>query len=470
MSLSKHDILIVGGGFSGTILAVQLLQRSPSLSIGIIDQSSLPGRGLAYGTSYKFHLLNVPASGMSAMPEEPDHFLRWARANYEPSIQPRSFLPRSLYGRYIGWLLQQATTNGNRERLRWYQDQALSLRRKGGNFAVQRKSGDELLAHVAVVATGNFPPANPRVPGMAEKKARYAPFAWWSGALEGLPLKGNVLLIGSGLTSVDLAITLKSRGFQGQIHMLSRRGLLPQRHETSDPWPQFWNAKSARTALELLRLVRKQVYLARQVGVNWRAVIDALRPVTQEIWKSLPVPEKRRFLRHVRTYWELHRHRIAPEIADMLADLLADGQVCIYAGRALKYSEYEQHAEVVFRDRRSGTERSLRVDRVINCTGSETDCCRIDDPFITSLFVQGFARPDPLFLGLDVDEHGALRDYNGLASRGLYALGPCRKGCLWETTAVPEIRNQAAELAEHLLQVATRRSRALHSVVSRQAI
>jgi uncharacterized NAD(P)/FAD-binding protein YdhS len=445
---SHFDVLIVGGGFSGAMLAVHLL-RSTSLSVAIIDRGVLPGRGLAYGTPHRFHLLNVPADRMSALPDEADHFLRWARTNFDASVQPRSFLPRAIYGQYVGSLLERSVSERGPNRFRWIQDEALSLRRRQGYRAVQRKNGPELFARGVVLATGNFPPADPKIAGLKLTSSRYFSFAWANDALEGLPTEGRVLLVGSGLTAVDMIMALKSKGFQGKIHVLSRRGLLPHRSKQTGTWPLFWNERSPRTARGLLRLIRGQAEAASAEGIDWRSVIDCLRPVTQEIWRSLPVEEQKRFLRHARSYWDVHRHRVAPEIADVLSDMMAEGHVLVHRGRITRYREGRGVAEITYRER-GGAGKRLRVHRVINCTGSETDCRRIDDPLITSLFVQGFARPDPLFLGLEVDEHGALVDYMGIPSRSLFAIGPTRKGCLWETTAVPEIRQQAWALAGHL--------------------
>ncbi len=454
------DVLIIGGGFSGTVLAAQLLRRTKSLSVAIMDRASLPGRGLAYSTPHQFHLLNVPAGKMSALPEEADDFLRWARINYDASVQARSFLPRTLYGEYVASLLQRTVTERGQERFRWIQDEALSLQRRKGKRAVQRKKGPELLARAVVLATGNFPPADPRIPGLKPASSSlYYPFAWTPEALEGLPPKGSVLLIGAGLTSVDVIMALKSKGFKGRIHVLSRRGLLPHRHRQTESWPLFWDEWSPRTTLGLLRLIREQVRIASTKGVDWRSVIDSMRPVIQQIWRALPVAEQKRFLRHLRSYWEVHRHRLAPEIADVLSDMRAEGQVVLYTGRINRYLEQNDIAEISYRERGVGTQKMLRVHRVINCTGSETDCRRIDDSLITSLFVQGFARPDPLFLGLDVDEHGAMVDYQGVASHSLFAIGPTRKGCLWETTAVPEIRQQTSDLAQRLARMLERSSR-----------
>jgi uncharacterized NAD(P)/FAD-binding protein YdhS len=435
------------------MLAVHLLRNSSSLSVGIVDRAALPGRGLAYSSPHRFHLINVPTGEMSAWPDAPDDFLRWARTHYDAAVQTRSFPPRSVYGAYVGSLLETTLSNCGRERFQWIQDEALSLHRRKSKLAVQTKVGAELRSRVVVLATGNFPPANPRMPGLKTSTSLYFHFPWASDALENLPPGGSVLLVGSGLTSVDLIMALKSKGFRGIIHVLSRKGLFPRprrQQRQDEPWPLFWDETSPRTVRGLLRLIRVQVQAAAEKGIDWRGVIDSLRPVTQDIWRSLPLEEQKRFLRHARVYWDVHRHRLAPEIGDILADMQTEGQVRLHTGAIIRYSEDHDDAEIHYWDRESRTEKALRAHRVINCTGSETDCRRIDDSLITSLFVQGLARPDPLFLGLDVDEHGALTDYKGTSSHLLYAIGPTRKGCLWETTTVPEIRVQAAVLGERL--------------------
>jgi uncharacterized NAD(P)/FAD-binding protein YdhS len=453
---ADSDVLIIGGGFSGTMLAVQLLRQSASVSVAIADRGAAPGRGLAYSSPHRFHLLNVPAGEMSAWPDAPGDFLAWTRLHYDAAVQARSFLPRSVYGAYVGDQLEKSLAECGRKRFRWIQDEALSLHREKGKFAVQTKDGPELRARAIVLATGNFPPANPGLPGLEASSPVYFQFPWASDSLENLPSRGSVLLLGSGLTSVDIIMALKSRGFRGVIHVVSRKGLFPtprRQHPPDESWPLFWDQTSPRTVRGLLRLIREQVQDAARQGVDWRAVIDSLRPVTQDIWRSLSIFEQRRFLRHARAHWDLHRHRVAPEIADILADMRAEGQVRLHIGTVTRYSELLEHdgsAEVRYRDRESQSEKTLHADRVINCSGSESDCRRIDESFIVSLFVQGLARPDPLFLGLDIDEHGALIDYDGIASRMLYTIGPTRKGCLWETTAVPEIRDQAAVLGRHL--------------------
>ncbi len=239
--------------------------------------------------------------------------------------------------------------------------------------------------------------------------------------------------------------------------------------QQSWPWPLFWNDKSPRTTRGLLRLIRDQVSAASATGVDWRSVIDCLRPVTHRIWQSLPVVEQRRFLRHVRPYWEAHRHRVPPQIADVLFDMKEEGQLFFSSGRITGYTEQDGTAQITYRRRGGSADRELRVDRVVNCTGSETDCRRIDDSLITGLFAQGLARPDSLFLGLDVTEDGAVRDRGGEPSTSIFAIGPTRKGCLWETTAVTEIREQCVKLADHLGQ-ALRAPRPFFEVTETEAL
>jgi uncharacterized NAD(P)/FAD-binding protein YdhS len=390
MSRAKFRVAIVGGGFSGTILAVQLVrQADPACSIILIEKNPVPGRGLAYGTECDYHRLNVTADNISVFPDDPDHFLRWARSNYHSAVQPRGFLPRKVYGEYINFLFREAQGLAGESTLVWKQDQALSIRLEGGLAAIQLCSGGEVRAEKIVLATGNFPPANPAIPGRTESSRRYIPFAWSSSALEGLQQHGSILLLGSGLTSLDLALALKAKAFTGNIHILSRHGLVPQRHQVVTPWPQFWNEQSPRTVRGMTKLIRDQVLMASEMGIDWRAVIDALRSVTPKLWQYLPLPERKRFLRHARSYWEVHRHRVAPEIGDVISDLIQAGQIQIHAGRIVRYREYPGYADVTSRDRKSGLKATLRLDRMINCTGSENDCRRLDDPFLLSIL---FAR------------------------------------------------------------------------------
>jgi uncharacterized NAD(P)/FAD-binding protein YdhS len=456
-AVEKATIAILGGGFTGATLAAQLLRHwANPLRIVVIERGPARGRGVAYSTMQGWHLLNVPAGDMSAFADDRGHLLRWAQTNFDSRVGPESFLPRRVYGQYIESLLQK-TSDSRPTEFEWKCDQAVSVVRSGNKAEIGLLSGNTIPADKVILALGNFPPSDPPLPGKPPGSPRYIQFAWSAAALEGVENENDILLIGSGLTSVDLAVALRAREFRGTIHILSRRGLLPHKHAAAKKWPAFWSDTSPRTALGLMRLVRKQVEDADQHGYDWRAVIDSLRPFTQQIWRSLPQQERRRFLRHARPYWEVHRHRIAPEIGGLLGYQLLNHHIQAHAGRINSYREGKEGVEIGYRDRKTGKDRSLRVDRVINCTGPETDCRRLDNPLLTSLQDQELVRPDPLFLGLDVSDDGALIDASGVPSDFLYTVGPPRKGSLWETTAVPEIREEVLELVKHLLRTTGQR-------------
>ena len=452
------DIAIVGGGFSGASLAAALLRgRELPLSVVLIERQGGRGRGVAYGTRCGGHLLNVRAQNMSGLADDPLHFLRWAQENYAAGVQPDDYVPRRVYGQYVESILREADES-NPGRFEWKRDEAIAIRQTDGKAEISLRGGVRIVADKVVLALGNFPPTDPKFPGRTEPSPRYVSNPWAASALDGAERDEAVLLVGSGLTSVDVAIALRERGFEGKIHMLSRHGLLPQPHKHGQPWPAFWNNESPRTARGMLRLIRQQERELGQQNCDWRAAVDSLRPFAQKVWTSLPIKEQRRFLRHLRTYWDVHRHRVAPQIGAMLTAEIAEGRIETHAGRVTEYCEVADGVEVSYRDRRSGELRKLSVDRVINCTGPDADVGRINDPLLKDLLSQNLVRPDVLFLGLDTAEDGALIDGRGIASDFLYTIGPLRKGNLWETTAVPEIRVQASQLALHLVSSLERQS------------
>jgi uncharacterized NAD(P)/FAD-binding protein YdhS len=317
---------------------------------------------------------------------------------------------------------------------------------------IELHSGRRLLADRIVLALGNFPPSDPLATWKAEIGSRYFRYPWSASTFEGAENLSDVLLVGSGLTSLDVAVQLRTQGCRGTIHILSRRGLLPQPHKATDACLPFWNESSPKHIAGLLRLVREQISQGRERGMEWQSVFDSLRPQVARIWQSLSEPQRRRFLRHVRPYWEVHRHRAAPQIAQPVAEQISSGQIQVHAGRITGYKEDGSRVKVTYHDRKSGKANPLHVDRVINCTGPESDCRRLDNRLIPSLLASGLSRPDPLFLGLDVSPDGALISRDGTTSDSLFAIGPIRKGSVWESTAVPELREQIDRLVDHLLK------------------
>jgi uncharacterized NAD(P)/FAD-binding protein YdhS len=461
------DVAIIGGGFSGVLVSVQLLKQArPPFSILLVER--LPhrlGRGVAYGTTLDCHLLIVPAGNMSAFPDDPENFLRWAKTQEQRLLNPpwvtevgaSSFLPRRAYGDYLVWLLGQAeqmAKPGVRMLRRLDEVTGISHGQHGATLTLA--GGICLRARRVVLALGNFRPGDPFVSdGSFYQSPRYHNNPWTAQTLAAVLATRSCLLVGSGLTMVDWAIALGQNRYQGTIHSLSRRGLWPQAHH---PGPGVDRNLDLNTPMPTVNgLLRKIRQAINAVGIGqWRSVIDALRPHNQTLWQSLPLAEKKRFMRHARPFWDCHRHRIAPVVAERLQAMFSSGQLHRHVGRIVEYREGGQGIEVIFRHRVSERLEALNVEAVVNCTGSESDYRKLESPLVADLLSQGMARPDALSLGLDVAADGALINSAGNPSDCLFTLGPPQKGILWETTAVPEIRRQAAVLANLLLSPAHR--------------
>lgn len=455
LTIYHCDIAIIGGGFSGCLVAANLLRDATvPVVIKLIERSPEVGRGVAYGTQISCHLLNVPAGKMSAFADEPAHFLNWLQRNGYADSTASSFIPRQVYGDYVRALLKEAETNAQAGvRLQRIVGEAVALETTATGIRVYLKDGECLCVKKAVLALGNFPASLPEPLAGLENCDRYVRDGWEADAVAGLNPEDSILLVGTGLTMVDAVATLHQKGFHGKIYAVSRHGLMPAGHKITSHYPPFINADSApKNARELLHLVRREVRAAVAQGHDWRAAIDALRPVTQQLWQALPLQEQKRFLRHVKAYWEVHRHRIPEEMANLLDATVQSGQLKHYAGRIQSCRELENRVAVTIRERGKQTEKVFLVSRILNCTGSNCNYRKLQHPLLASLQEQKLIRFNELSIGIDTAPNGALIDANGKVSELLYTLGTPRKGNLWETTAVPEIRVQAATLAQELLK------------------
>lgn len=458
-SSAKFDIAIIGAGFSGTALAVQCLRRARGrpLRIALIERHREPGRGVAYGTDSPAHLLNVPAGRMSMLPEVPDDFLRYIAAR-DVMAAPGSFIWRRLYGAYLHARLREADANAASAELVHVDAEAADVVQAGDSCRVVLADGRSLEAARVVLANGNQPPAELPVAGAAfSADPRYIRDPWQPGALERVPLDRPVLLVGTGLTMADVALDLKRRGMTGAMLALSRRGLMPRSHRhhhgpALEPAVLLQLLQAGPAELRrYLRITRLCLAELGSQGIDWRDVLSSLRPATARLWQGLPDAERRRFLRHLQPYWDVHRHRLAPEVAEALEHLQRGGQLQVEAARITRLEVAGDKLLAEWRPRHGKLQHSLQVGSVVNCTGPETRLQRSADPLIRRLLQQGMLNPDPLHLGIQVDEHGALLDTHGRASERIFYLGPMLRARDWECTAVPELSVQAERLAEKLL-------------------
>ncbi|HVG39102.1 MAG TPA: FAD/NAD(P)-binding protein, partial [Pyrinomonadaceae bacterium] len=356
----KMIVAVIGGGLSGTLVAAHLLTRrligaesDRALRVLLIEREARKmTRGVAYGTADDVHLLNVPACNMSAYPDAPDHFLRWCERADLP-VGRDTFVPRKTYGVYLRDVLEEAgdhAAGGNE--LEQIYDEVISLEadERAQCAMLRLRYRGARYADRVVIACGNYAPTDPTIEGAADFYARsplYTRDPWREGALDALDPTRPVLLVGTGLTMIDVALSLKERGFDAPLYALSRHGHLPQAHAEAVPLASFDFPIDGRlTTRRLFRAVRRKAVEAAEAGSNWRAAINNLRPLTQKIWQELDEEERRRFLRHARAYWEVHRHRMAPEIAAAVGAMVNSGQLKIHAGRLVALRQTGDWVEV----------------------------------------------------------------------------------------------------------------------------
>ncbi len=445
--MSVGRIAIVGAGLSGTLTTVQLLRRAARpIEIVLIESRPTMGRGAAYGTTSIHHLLNVPAGRMSALPDDATHFLNWARRR-DPGIDAKSFVPRLVYGDYLGELLSESESAARAGvRLTRVRERVWSVD-AGPPVELRLAGGAAIGADLIVFALGNFPPT-----GIAAAERdlgddrRYIRDPWTGAELPVIGRDAGVMLIGTGLTAIDMVAGLDASGHRGSITAVSRHGLLPAVHADV-------GAAGIDIGIRAGVAVQKVLRRLRQASRTqpWRQLVDGLRGETSAIWQSWSRPDRARFLRHVRQYWEVHRHRIAPDVGASVSRLIAERRLTIVAGSLARFRANGGQIEAEVRRRGQGDTTLLRAAYVLNCTGPSCDYGRIDDPLVRSMLAGGIARPDELRLGLETADDGGLIGTDGRASARFFTLGPPSKPRLWETTAAPEIRVQAVSLAERLL-------------------
>ncbi|SDL28622.1 FAD/NAD(P)-binding protein [Nonomuraea jiangxiensis] len=438
------SVAIIGGGASGTLVAIHLLRlaRTP-IDVTLIDRHGRHALGQAYATTDPRHLLNTRADRMSALEDDPGHFVRWARAT-GLAVDGSDYLPRALYGRYLRETLAAAEDPPSRSVHR-VTGTVVGLDRD--DTVVRLADGRRVEADAVVLALGNRAPAP--VPGLVTHP-RHVADPWAAGALAGIRDGAPVLVLGTGLTMVDVALTLTRAHPDTVVHAMSRHALLPRTHPARPATPvEVPVPEGPLRVADLLRATRRAL---RANGADWHDVVDGLRPHAQAFWTRLPTAERRLFLRRVARYWEIHRHRIPPASAAAVAGLRASGRLRLLRGSLLSAAPAADRLRV--RADVDGAVTEFDVGWLVNATGPAPDVTA--DPFLAGLVAAGTVRPDSLRFGLDTDGQGALLDATGQPSDRMFTLGPLLRGSLYETTAVPEIRAQAAALAPLLLRAVRR--------------
>jgi uncharacterized NAD(P)/FAD-binding protein YdhS len=432
---ADRSVIIVGGGFSGTMLAAELARKG--IASTLVEGRGRAGQGTAYSTDEVAHLLNVPAGRMGAWADQPEHFAAEVAAD---GYEPQDFVPRRRYGEYLRKILQEATASG---RVRVVHQDAVAAEHGADGWTVRLADGSRVIGRALALTQGNQAPQTlPFARGISPEQFVNDPWseegraAIFKAAASG----GDVLLVGTGLTMVDMVLTLDEARLRGRIVALSRRGLIPRAHADHGTAPVNLEDLPKGSLKRMWRWL-----LDHGAAVGWRAAVDSLRPHSQALWQSWSSSEQRRFLRHARPWWDVHRHRIAPEVSGRLKRLVQLGKVEIVAGRVTDMWVKDHLLDVSIRRRGKRQADDHKFVLAINCTGPLGSISQTRDPLLKGLFEAGQARPDPLDIGLEVDDQSRVQ-----GGERLWALGPLTKGKWWEITAVPDIRGQVAGVAQEI--------------------
>jgi uncharacterized NAD(P)/FAD-binding protein YdhS len=443
--VTGRRVVIVGGGAAGTLVALHLAARGagrPGSLVGevvVVEPAERLGEGIAYGTRSPSHLLNVRADGMSAFPDRPTHFTEWARAT-GLELDGTEFLPRMLFGRYLRASLEGTRAEGASAPAH-LRARATRLMADGTVIRVDLSGDEAVAADDVVLATGNGMAPLPWLPA----SPRVIRDPWVPGAIDDVPRDASVAIVGSGLSAVDVVLSLRDRGHAGPVAVVSSHGLLPEPHAL-DVLPKrapAFEPSAPMRARDVVRALRRDAATAD----DWRQTIDAVRPVTVATWRAMPLDERRRALRHAFRRWEVRRHRMAPEVAAVVAGERATGRLRVVRGRVRGVDVAGDG--LVVRLAAAGGEASLPVDAVIACIGPSAD--PLHDPVLRDAIDRGLLARHPVGLGLDVDDMGHARRPDGAVHPDVWTVGSLRKGAEWESTAVPDLRLHARDIAAALI-------------------
>ncbi|WP_245280026.1 FAD/NAD(P)-binding protein [Hyphomicrobium sp. 99] len=454
-------VAIVGGGFSGASVAYHLALRRIPVRIVVFEPRPTLGSGLAYGDSDPHHRINVPAHKMSLLPDDEAHFRRWIDQSHatagdlEATGSDGNLYPnRSVFGSYMEQQLRPLIARGAIEHIR---ERVSSVAKDGEGWLV-RGQGADVYADIVVVATTHPPPRVPAVIARALKgDPRLIPDATAADALAGIDAGARVLIVGTGLTMADVVATLDAQGHRGEVIAISRRGLRSRGHSANpaDPFGNF-SDPLPKTARDLLRRVRTAIADADLEGVTWHSVIDSVRAHAKVFWPALPLQERRRIVRHLRPYWDVHRFRVAPQPEAIIVRRIADGSLTIVAASVDQVRSGPENLEVVLRLRRSGKRVVQAVDHIITTTGPAHDEVLSSQPYLAGLKAAGHLREDPTHLGIACDAAGHALNSDDGPNQSLFIAGPLARGTIGELMGLPQVSEFSVVVANGVANQVTR--------------
>jgi uncharacterized NAD(P)/FAD-binding protein YdhS len=464
--ITHPRIAVVGGGFAGAAFALHLIRangRRP-IALDIMEPRPLLGAGLAYSSEDDAHRINVAAARMAVFAEDPTHFDRWFRETGEAEADPDALLPdgrayprRIAFGRYMDQLLRTAVQAFPNIQFRHLRSKATALARRGEGYRLTTEADDGIAADIVVLSPGHPLPSQARwTPPEAAAAPRYIADPWRPAVLGEIRPGDEVLIIGTGLTMADVVASLHASGHVGPITAVSRRGLTP-RPRTTLPVEAFgsFNQPPTKSVAELLHRVRRAVREAAAEGRPWECVVDALRQHGTAVWQALSPASKRRFLRHLRTWWDVHRYQIAPQVDRVLVESQRSGRLKIVKADLQAIKRYQDSFHVSLRLR--GPKRTPQVERffdsVVNCTGPDHGTIVQANLLLRSIAESGLLRADPNGLGIEVDSSSRAIASDGAPSRHLFVAGPLARGYFGELMGLPQVSQQPERLANYVAEL-----------------
>lgn len=452
---------IIGGGFSGTLTAVHLIEKTVKpIEIFIINKKSTVTKGVAYTTYSEKHLLNVVAGKMSAYAQQPTHFLDWVMKqpeykNEDREIIATSFLPRNTYSNYLTEIWNHAivTAQDKKVKIVLIDNYAIDLEVFSTSVKILLDNNDSINVDDCIIATGNQLPRNPSIKNNSfYQHPKYFQNPWTEAAVKNPDNAIAILLIGNGLTMVDTVLGLLEQGYKGIIYSISPNGfnILPHRDFKFHYEKILEDIEAQKISLlDLVKLTNKHIKSLKKHGITAEPVIDALRPHVQRIWENLNPHERTVFLSRLRHLWGVARHRIPLTINDEIQQLRIEGQLQIKSGKIIDIKTVENKIKVNYFDKKERKEKEILVGRIINCTGPETDIEKLSTPLLKNCLIKGIIKQDSLKLGINANTKTyQIIDHQGNTHENMYTIGSNLKGMLWESTAVNELRFQSEKLAE----------------------
>jgi uncharacterized NAD(P)/FAD-binding protein YdhS len=442
------DVALVGGGFSGAAVVYHLLKDAKTpLAISVFEPRAQVGLGIAYGDCSQRQILNVRSKGMSIDESRPDHYSKWLESSGIANAADL-FSERYRYGQYVSLSLSSVATTSGFEHIK---DSVVAItKNQNQQFEIFTQDGKKFLANSVVLALGVV---------LANAKKEKGPTAhltspWKPGSFSKIKDASNLLIVGTGLTAIDVIVEAEYSGFKGKYTVVSRHAKFPQPHldnpKSASAELLAW-ANSLRNYKPSVRALLRSIRSKVRSGVSWYEVIDALRIPTQDLWKGLSARDKHSFLRHLRWAWDIHRHQAPGQSIKLIESLISSGRMTLVKGRIKNITIFEGRTSVYIQPRGAGQERTIEADIAFDGMGMGTDIKRSDNPLILQMLKDGLITVDDLGIGLRADDLGRVISQHGQISDNLFLLGPLRRGELWESTAARELRAQGRVIAQEIL-------------------